>query len=488
MTETPKIAVGQATFKNGDILYNLDKMEKMVKRCKELDPDARLIVFPELSATGYFLSPDEIRNYAQERQGPIFEKMSKVAQQHQIIIVYGYVEDFKGKTFNSIQMIGRNGHSLANYRKIHLTPLEKGVFEPGSELVSVQTGIGKIGLMICWDLAFPELSRALALEGADLILAPSAWEDPYDGPFYQFGAARAVDNTVYVATCNHIGQSEDLSFFGKSAIHAPDGTVVNMGKEGKEQIIVASLDYRWRDEIKENFFTMMADRRPGVYRQGEKTMLIKRIVDLSIPITESTPIYPGDPAPDIKPAAELDKDGYQVTSLNIGSHTGTHVDAPFHFQKEGERIDQSSLTKFMGRGIVLDVTGKQPGEEITLQDVENQIDGVAKGDIVLFHTGWTQYIGSETYFNHPYLSTEIINILLNKGVTTFFIDALNVDPPDGSSFLVHEAITGVNGIIGENFCNFDKIDFPNPLIVALPLRLEGLDGSPVRAVAVEMGV
>ncbi|MCA0172183.1 cyclase family protein [Bacillus sp. RAR_GA_16] len=215
-------------------------------------------------------------------------------------------------------------------------------------------------------------------------------------------------------------------------------------------------------------------------------MKFKQIIDLSIPITLETPIYPGDPKPDIHPAAELDKDGYQVTQLNIGSHTGTHVDAPFHFQKEGERIDQSSLTKFMAPGLVIDVTGKEPGEEIRMSDVEDQIEHVAPGTIVLFHTGWSKHAGSETYFNHPYLSVTIINDLLKKGVTTFFIDALNVDPPDGTAFPVHEAITSVNGIIGENFCNFDKIEFENPLIIALPLKLEGLDGSPVRAVAVEV--
>ncbi|MDQ0482538.1 cyclase family protein [Guptibacillus hwajinpoensis] len=215
-------------------------------------------------------------------------------------------------------------------------------------------------------------------------------------------------------------------------------------------------------------------------------MNFKKIIDLSIPITNETPVYPGDPKPDIHPAAELDQDGYQVTQLNIGSHTGTHVDAPFHFQKEGERIDQSSLTKFMAPGLVIDVTGKAPAQQITMDDVADQIESVVPGTIVLFHTGWAKHIGTETYFEHPYLSVDIINSLLDKGVTTFFIDALNVDPPDGSDFPVHEAITSVNGIIGENFCNFDQIDFANPLIISLPLKLEGLDGSPVRAVAVEV--
>ncbi|WP_165998334.1 cyclase family protein [Bacillus sp. Cs-700] len=215
-------------------------------------------------------------------------------------------------------------------------------------------------------------------------------------------------------------------------------------------------------------------------------MNFKKIIDLSIPVHNETPVFPGDPKPNIYPVAEHDKDGYQVTQMNIGTHTGTHLDAPFHFQKNGDSIDQLNLMKVIGPGHVIDVTGKEPGEEITLKDVASQIESVLPGTITLFHTGWSQHIGTQTYFNYPYLSVDIINTLLEKGVSTFFIDALNVDKPGASTFPVHEAITSVNGIIGENFCNFEKIDFENPLIIALPLKLEGLDGSPVRAVAVEV--
>ncbi|WP_408008203.1 cyclase family protein [Pseudalkalibacillus sp. A8] len=213
-------------------------------------------------------------------------------------------------------------------------------------------------------------------------------------------------------------------------------------------------------------------------------MLIKKIVDLSIPITSDTPIYPGDPKPTIKTAAEIDKHGYQVSEILFGSHTGTHVDAPFHFQKNGEKIDQSDLFKFIGNGVVIDVTGKHSGEEIGFTDVEKDLDELDKGKIALFHTGWSKYLGSEKYFQHPYVGATVIELLIDRGVRTFFIDALNVDPPNGSTFSAHEAITSVNGIIGENFCNFEEIDFPDPLIIALPLRFTGLDGSPVRAVAV----
>lgn len=265
MATDRQIAVAQAAFVNGDVSGNLDKMDRLARQCMNLHPKVRLIVFPELAATGYLLSP-QAKDYAQLQTGEIYIRMRETAIRNGVWLVYGYVErDEAGHVYNAIQMIDPSGRMAGNYRKIHLTPLEKSVFRPGSDLVTVHTDIGVVGLMICWDLAFPELARSLALQGADLIAAPSAWETPYDSPFVQFGAARAIDNSVYVAACNHIGTSGELSFFGKSAIYAPDGTTACMAEENEERIIAATLDYEWRDEMKRTFFTMFADRRPDTY-------------------------------------------------------------------------------------------------------------------------------------------------------------------------------------------------------------------------------
>jgi kynurenine formamidase len=214
-------------------------------------------------------------------------------------------------------------------------------------------------------------------------------------------------------------------------------------------------------------------------------MNIKKIVDLSMPITSQTPVYPGDPKPHTEPAATFAENGYHVSRLVLGSHTGTHVDAPFHFREDGAQIAEVPLTYFIGKGIVIDVTGKNDGEAITLNDVKHYLPQLEPGMIVLFHTGWSQYAGTERYFHHPYISINVIQAMLERGIRTFFIDALNIDPPDGSSFPAHEAITAANGVIGENFTNFNQIDFANPYIIALPLYLPKGDGSPVRAVAVE---
>jgi kynurenine formamidase len=215
-------------------------------------------------------------------------------------------------------------------------------------------------------------------------------------------------------------------------------------------------------------------------------MYIKKIVDLSLPLTNETPIYPGDPQPNISVATTIENEGYNLFHVHIGSQTGSHVDAPYHFCNHGEHIDESDLKLFIGTGVVIPVTEKGEKEAITLQDVESYLDQLAPGKIVLFYTGWSQYVGEEKYFSHPYVHVDVINEMIKRGIRTFFIDTINIDPTGGTSFPVHDAVAAVNGIIAENLTNFGAIDFPNPLVSAFPLRIVGADGSPVRAVAMEI--
>ncbi len=215
-------------------------------------------------------------------------------------------------------------------------------------------------------------------------------------------------------------------------------------------------------------------------------MRVKKIVDLTVAISKDTPVYPGDPAPSVTRIRNFNPDGYHLSLVQFGSHTGTHVDAPFHFFEDGLKIDEVPLGQLIGRGILFDVRGKEPGTAITREDVKKQLPHCKEGDIALFLTGWSKHLGTEMYFNYPYLDPALVKELLDRGIKTFFIDTLSIDPPDGSSYAGHEAILGANGVIGENFANLDKIDFPNPLIIALPLKITGSDGAPVRAVALDI--
>lgn len=266
MEQTFLLGLAQVRLINGNVTENLEKIKGTVEKAKEVNPSLKIIVFPELTTTGYYLD-SQIEKLAEAKDGYSFEFLAKVAKENNVHIVYGYVEDGggEGRIYNSVQLIDDRGVSLANYRKIHTTNLEVGIFDAGNETSIVQTNLGKIGLMICWDIAFPELARMLALQGADIIIAPSAWEKPFIDPFIKFGSARSIDNTLFLATCNQIGNSEQLSFFGKSSVYGPDGNVITQAYGENEEVVFAQINLGVRKEMKENFFSMMDERRKDIY-------------------------------------------------------------------------------------------------------------------------------------------------------------------------------------------------------------------------------
>ncbi len=215
-------------------------------------------------------------------------------------------------------------------------------------------------------------------------------------------------------------------------------------------------------------------------------MKIKKFVDLSWDITEQTPIYPGDPEPKISVATTLESDGYNLSSVYIGTQTGTHVDAPYHFSNEGDTIEKMELDFFFGEAVVIRVTDKKPNEKITMNDVMPYDEKIRKGTIVLFNTNWYKKVGTEEFFEHPYVSIEVAEYLVNKGVRFLCIDTINADQTGGTEFPVHDLFAEKRLMIGENWAYFDNIDFDNVFIAAFPLKIVGTDGSPVRAVAMEI--
>jgi kynurenine formamidase len=111
-------------------------------------------------------------------------------------------------------------------------------------------------------------------------------------------------------------------------------------------------------------------------------MPIRRVIDLSMPLDERTPFYPGDPAPRICVATTIAGDGFNVSRLELGSHSGTHCDAPFHFREDGSRLDELALERFLGPGVVVDATGLGPREPIGWERIEPYATALAPGVIV----------------------------------------------------------------------------------------------------------
>ena len=215
-------------------------------------------------------------------------------------------------------------------------------------------------------------------------------------------------------------------------------------------------------------------------------MKVKKYVDLSWEITKDTPIYPGDPEPDVQVATTVDNEGYNLSGVFVGTQTGSHVDAPYHFSNDGATIDQMELDFFFGPAVVVRVTDKQAREKITMEDVKPYDASIQPGTIVLFNTNWYKKRGTEEFFDHPYVSEEVARYLVDKGVRFLCIDTINADETGGTEFPVHDLFSEKRLMIGENWAYFDQIDFENVYVAAFPMKIVGTDGSPVRAVAMDV--
>jgi kynurenine formamidase len=220
-------------------------------------------------------------------------------------------------------------------------------------------------------------------------------------------------------------------------------------------------------------------------------MLLRRVVDLSLALDAQTQVYPGDPHVRFEQSATIEADGFNLLSVEMGSQSGTNCDAPYHVLHDGARIDEMDLRLFAGPGVIIDVQGKPARAAISAPDVAPYVDAVGPGTIVLFHTGWAVHYGTAEYFNHPFVGADACQVLLDRGVRTFCLDTLNIDetPDDthpGIGFPVHHLIAAAGGVVVENLSAIEQIDFGEPFISVLPIRLTGADGAPTRAVAMDL--
>ncbi|USS41711.1 cyclase family protein [Thermococcus aggregans] len=185
------------------------------------------------------------------------------------------------------------------------------------------------------------------------------------------------------------------------------------------------------------------------------------IVDLTLELSEETTVYPGDPRVEIRKWTAIEKDGYYTNALFLGEHSGTHVDAPAHFIPGGKTIDEIPLERFIGKGVVLDVSSLN--ENIKPQDITKS------AEVVLFYTG-----GREVY-----LSEEGAKYLVELGVKVVGIDA----PTIGDSS-THKVLLSNEVVIFENLTNLQKLIGKEFTFFGVPLKIKNGSGSPVRAFAI----
>lgn len=267
MKEKFKVALAQISCKQGDKSENIKKIERNVIQAKK--KGAELVIFPELSLTGYTLR-DRVYELAETIPGcsiGILEKIAKRARVHLVVGMPELSEKTQATIYNTAVLIGPNG-SIGKYRKMYLPTHsvfeEKRYFRLGYQTAAIDTELGIIGLTICYDVFFPEVSRLTRLKGAKLIICISASPAVRRAFFETLTAARAIENTAFLAYVNLVGVENGLQFWGGSRLIGPNGKNIVKAKYDEEDLVVGEVDYADIDPV-ETFVPTLRDLRPEFF-------------------------------------------------------------------------------------------------------------------------------------------------------------------------------------------------------------------------------
>ncbi|MEU6013967.1 carbon-nitrogen hydrolase family protein [Streptomyces sp. NPDC047515] len=257
-----RTALLQSSGRPGHVDENIKVLDEAARRAA--DAGARLLVCPELFLTGYAIGAD-VPRLAEPADGPSAHAVAGIAARHGLAVLYGYAERAGEKIFNAAQLVGPDGAALANYRKTHLFGcFEQEWFTPGEQTV-VQAELDgvHVGIMICYDVEFPENVRSHALAGTDLLLVPTAQMHPFQFVAESVVPVRAFENQLYVAYVNRTGPEGEFEFVGLSCLAGPDGTVRTRAGRG-EELVIGEVDPEFLSASRAAN-PYLSDRRPGLY-------------------------------------------------------------------------------------------------------------------------------------------------------------------------------------------------------------------------------
>ncbi len=211
-----------------------------------------------------------------------------------------------------------------------------------------------------------------------------------------------------------------------------------------------------------------------------------KVIDLTLTISEEIPTFPGSPQPNFINWETLEKDGYNLELLFLSSHTGTHIDAPYHFLKKGQKIHQIVTRRLVTEAILIKIR-KGANQSITKTDIqkfEKKYGRIDDGSTVIFHTGWQKNLKKESYFlKNPGLAVSAAKYLASKKINMVGIDSPSIDLGKDSKFSVHHILAKSGILIVENLANLEKINSEMFHLIVAPLKLKNATGSPVRAMA-----
>ena len=250
------------------VQHNLERMLPWIKKAKAKGAD--LICFPEMNVSGYSTKP-EIKGCAESIPGPISERLVQMAHENQIVILAGMAEKGEKSRIFASHLVVTPENISGIYRKIHIAPPERDIFYPGNSVPLFENGGIKLGIQLCYDAHFPELSTRMAVDGADIILMPHA--SPRGTPpeklvsWLRHLTARAFDNSVFIVACNQVGENQNgLAFPGLAVVVGPSGKILAKDTIGSESMLVADLKSDDLSAVRDHRMRhFLPNRRPELY-------------------------------------------------------------------------------------------------------------------------------------------------------------------------------------------------------------------------------
>ena len=264
------IAIAQFHPRLNEPQANLDRMGDIIDHIGAAQK-VNLIVFPELATTGYECGV-KFTELAEQVPGYTIETLGARVARYEAYLAFGMVVKHKVESvvYDAAILLGPDGALVGQYHKVHLKPEERPIFRGGFRFPVFETNFGMVGVMLGWDLAFPEAARSLALDGAELIVVPANWEAQFIEEWQTYVRARALENSMFVAGVNRIGDEYTYSFGGASAVIGPRGEqAASVGRDDndrpKEAYAIAKIDLDAVKKYREELQTMQS-RQPAVYR------------------------------------------------------------------------------------------------------------------------------------------------------------------------------------------------------------------------------
>lgn len=210
-------------------------------------------------------------------------------------------------------------------------------------------------------------------------------------------------------------------------------------------------------------------------------------LDLTLIISQDIPSFPGSPKPHFIPWSKIKTNGYNLELVFLSTHTGTHLDAPFHFDENGSKIHQIPPSRLISNAILIKIT-KGANQLITKDDIinfEKKYQKIGKNSTVILYTGWQKKLKKKCFFkDNPGLSSSAAKYLISKNLNLVGIDSPSIDKGNDGKFSSHHILSKNNVLIVENLCNLEKISGIHFKLIVLPLKLKDATGSPVRAIAI----